>query len=176
MNVIAKFSFVAVLAVMCAACSQSQNPLQAPAPAASVQSSARAIPMAAPGSSGLADVAPPENGPTLARLMQRPAFAKTFEAMDGASQLPAWVRQGGVETPSQKVQVGGKTLWLAHACESSQCDNAELWLLIDTGSHTTQGLFEDEAGQKGATVEKLVWLGKPDATVQTFLKEHIAED
>lgn len=183
MNVIARISSAALFSPVCAACSQSQNPPPAPVSTAlmpappSAQAPARAIPMVTPvstGSSATADVAPPASGLTLARLMQRPEFAKAFESMDGASQLPAWVREGGVATPSRKVQVDGKTMWLVHACESSQCDTGELWLLIDADSHTMQGLFQAQTGQNGATVGKLVWLGNPDAAVRTFLKEHIA--
>lgn len=186
MEAVAKVTFVVVLAVACAACSPSQNPSPQPTPTTSVQPSmsvptpsGSAIPMTAPGSAGssdLADVAPPTNGPTLGRLLQRPAFAKAFESMDGASKLPSWVRQGGVATPSRRMQVDGKTMWLADACESSQCDTGELWLLVDPDSHTTQGLFEEQTGDTDAAAGKLIWLGSPDATVRTFLKEHIAEN
>ncbi|TAN07023.1 MAG: hypothetical protein EPN38_06940 [Rhodanobacteraceae bacterium] len=184
MNLIVKLSVVALLGAACAACS---NPNQAPAtstpatPAPTTPSqtpAASAIPMqAAPaaGASAATTVAPPATGPALGTIMQRPSFQQTFAAMDGAASLPDWARTGGgTNTPSSKVQLDGQTVWLAHACQTSACADGQLYLLVNPVAHTMQGLFIESSGTAGASVQKLTWLGKPDAATRAYLKGQAA--
>lgn len=184
MSLIAKLSVVTMLGLACAACSSNNGtPASSAAPVASASSAsmappASAIPMTAPvaGASSTAPVAAPGNGPSLTQAMQRPGFAKAFEEMDGASALPAWVKTGGVSTPASKVTVDGKTMWLAEACQTADCKDDQLFLLIDPENHSMQGLFVENSGSAGASVRKLVWLGKPDAATQEYLKDRITKD
>lgn len=183
MSLIAKLSVAVVLGVACAACSSNNATPASSAPAASASSvnaapPASAIPMTAPaaGASSSAPVATPANGPSLTEAMQRPGFAKAFQEMDGASELPAWVKTGGVSTPSSRVTVDGNAMWLAEACQTTDCKGDQLFLLIDPANHLMQGLFVETSGSEGASVRKLVWLGKPDAAMQEFLKDRAAKD
>jgi Inhibitor of vertebrate lysozyme (Ivy) len=175
MNVVARFSVVVVLGLACAACSHDRSAAQTPpASAAPTAPPASAIPMSAPASA--AAVTPPVAGPALSLLMRRPGFASAFSAMDGAASLPAWTKQGGDDsTPSERVQVDGKTMLLAHACDPADCGSGRLLLLIDTQSRAMQGVFVEDSGSAGASVQQIIWLGKPDAATQAFLKDHLTQ-
>lgn len=181
MNAVAKLSVIAVFGLVCVACSNPQNPQEQPQPSATPSSAppASAIPMMAP-ASGTSDALPPPpplaNGPALDVIMQRPAFAQAFKDMDGSAALPAWVRHGGVSAPTERVEVDGRKMWLAQTCESEDCNGSQAFLLIDPAAHTMQGLFVQVSGSEDASVQKLTWLGKPDAAVQSFLKDRIAHD
>lgn len=177
MNLFAKLSAVALFGVACAACSNNNAPPPAASePAASTTTpppAASAIPMQAPSSaSSSATPAPPplNTGPSLAVILQRPSFAKAFADMDGASALPAWAKGGNDSSPSARVQVEGKTMWLSHVCQSAECQSGQLFLLTDPAQHAMQGLLVESSGSANDSVRKLTWLGKPDASVQAFLK------
>lgn len=180
MNLLVKLSIVTLFGAACAACSHS-NSSSTPAvsaPAASHAPAASAIPLQAPSprASADVDVVPPVNGPTLADFLRRPSFKKTFAAMDGIAALPAWVKAGGGnDSPASKVEVDGQSLWLTHACETAACQGGQLYVLINTAAHTMQGLFIESTGSAGASVQKLTWLGKPDAVTQAYLKAQSSE-
>lgn len=176
MKQLAKLTVAAIVGVACAACSNAPAP--ATPPVASAAPPASVIPMHAPvaGDSADAAAAPRATGPTLAQFMQRSGFAQAFDAMDGASTLPAWTRQGGVDSPSQRVEVDGKTMWLAQACETQACQGNELLVLIDPAAHALHGVLVQESGDAGASVQQLKWLGQPDANVQAFLKGHVGPE
>ncbi|MES2404823.1 MAG: Ivy family c-type lysozyme inhibitor [Pseudomonadota bacterium] len=175
MNVFVKLSAVALLGVACAACSNNDTPPATSAPAASSSTpppAASAIPMQTPSADSSSATPPPPltNGPLLSVILQRPSFAKAFADMDGASALPAWAKRGDNPAPSARVQVEGKTMWLSHVCEASDCQGGQLFLLTDPAQHAMQGLLVQASGGAGDSVRKLTWLGKPDASVQAFLK------
>lgn len=175
MKQLATLTVAALFGVACAACSKSPAPATAPvAPAPP----ASAIPMHAPtpGAAAGAAEAPPANGPSLDRIMQRPGFAQAFDAMDGAAALPAWAKQGGTASPSQHVEVDGKGMWLAQSCATQGCRNGELLVLIDPAARSMQGVLVQESGDAGASVRQLKWLGKPDATVQAFLQGRLGHE
>ncbi|HET7930748.1 MAG TPA: Ivy family c-type lysozyme inhibitor [Rhodanobacteraceae bacterium] len=175
MKQMARLIAVMVFGAACAACSKSQAPA---APPVSSAPPASAIPLHAPAASASADAAAaaPANGPSLAKIMQRPGFAQAFAAMDGAVDLPAWARQGHGDAPSQRVEVDGKTQWLAQACEAQACQSGELLVLIDPAAHAMQGVLVQQSGDAGASVRQLKWLGKPGAEMQAFLKGHLAHE
>lgn len=173
-----KLFVVAAFGLICVACSTQHDapppPVASSAPSRPVDPSAppvSAVPMHLP-TSGTPSISPP-HGPTLSDAMRRPSFEKSFAAVEGASSLPAWVRTGGVATPSTKVQVDGKTMWLAHACETAACRDSQLFLLIDPAAHTIQGLFVEASGSAKASVQKFTWVGKPDTAEQAFLKDQL---
>lgn len=178
MNVIVKLSAVVLLGAVCTACSNTQQAPTASAPATSGEApAASAIPLQAPasGSSAAVAPAPPANGPALSTIMQRASFQQVFAAMDGAASLPAWAKTGGgTDAPSSKVQLDGQTVWLAHTCKTAACPDGQLYLLVNPAAHTMQGLFLETSGATGASVQKLTWLGKPDAAVQAYLKDQAA--
>lgn len=185
MRIVTKMIPPVLFALGCAACSSQQAPAPAtqPVPAATTRAAAPApadaIPLSAPASGGSSSTVQAETrdkGPSLADMLRRPAFAKAFASVEGASRLPAWVGQGGVSTPSEQVQVEGSTVWLAHECKTDDCGDGEIWLLIDQDTRMIQGVFVDEHGDSSAQVRELVWLGNPDAATRTFLKQRIAED
>lgn len=180
MNLFVKLSVVAMLGATCAACSHSNQaaPADSAPTAASSTPAASAIPLQAPAASGAAEaeVAPPVNGPTLADFLRRPSFQQTFAAMDGAAALPAWAKQGGGnDAPASKVEVAGQSVWSTHACETAACQSGQLYVLINTAAHTMQGVFVESTGDAGASVQKLVWLGKPDAATQAYLKAQLPQ-
>src|SRR6185312_7113016 len=176
MNVFVKLSAVALLGFFCAACSNNNAPppaASAPAASSAAPPEASAIPMQAPssGSSSATPALPPlTRGPSLAVILQRPGFAQAFANMDGASALPAWAKDGNDASPSARVQIVGKTMWLSHVCQSADCQGGQLFLLTDPARHAMQGLLVEASGDSGDSVRKLVWLGKPGASVQAFLK------
>ena len=173
MKLIIKLLSVALLGLACAACSSSHSP----APVASAATSAAPVPvgsikMQAPAAAG-AEATPAEAGPELAVLLKRPGFAHAFEAMDGAAGLPAWVKSGGVSQPSEQVQVGGQSMWLANACEDANCNSGRLLVLIDQQDHKLQGVFVQGSGSSGASVQQYTWLGDPDANAKAFLQGRV---
>jgi uncharacterized lipoprotein YbaY len=176
MNLFVKLSAVALLGIICAACSNNSAPppaASAPAASSAASPAASAIPMQAPtsGSSSATPALPPLNrGPSLSVILQRPGFAQAFADMDGASALPAWAKSGNDASPSARVKVEGKTMWLSHVCQAADCQGGQLFLLTDPAQHAMQGLLVEASGGSGDSVHKLVWLGKPDASVQAFLK------
>lgn len=177
-----KLSVIAALCVAAAACSNDNAPppaASALAASSATPSTASAIPMQAPAAGSPSETPappPPANGPSLAVIMQRPSFAKAFAEMDGASALPAWTKGGDASAPSARVQVDGKTMWLSHVCEAADCQGGQLFLLTDPAQHAVQGLLVEASGAAGDSVRKLAWLGKPDASVQAFLKARMARD
>ncbi|MGH8184258.1 MAG: Ivy family c-type lysozyme inhibitor [Rhodanobacteraceae bacterium] len=177
-----KLSLLAGACLVMAACSSHHGvpPPSASAPAApgTTAPAASAIPMQAPAAnaSSAVPIAPPSHGPALGVILQRPSFAKAFAGMDGASSLPAWAKPGNTATPTAKVQVGGQAMWLAHTCETTSCQTGQMLLLVDPATHTMQGLLVETSGTAGASVQKLTWLGKPDAATQAYLKGKLAHD
>ena len=182
MNVFVKLSAIALLGLACAGCSNDNAPPPATsAPAASNPTSpaTSAIPMQAPAANSSSETpAPPplSNAPSLAVILQRPSFAKAFADMDGASALPAWVKGADNSAPSIRVQVDGKAMWLSHVCQVADCQGGQVFLLIDPAQHAMQGLLVEAARGAGDSVRKLTWLGKPGASVQSFLKARMARD
>jgi hypothetical protein len=110
----------------------------------------------------------------LAVILQRPSFAQAFAGMDGASALPSWAKGGDSSEPSERVQVDDKTMWLSHVCQTADCQGGQLFLLTDPAQHAMQGLLLEASGGTGDSVRQLTWLGKPDASVQAFLKARVA--
>jgi hypothetical protein len=180
MNVFVKLPVVALFGIACAACSNGDAPppaASAPAASSATPPATSAIPMQAPAAAASSETpAPPPlaNGPSLAVILQRPSFAKAFAATPGASALPAWAKAGDASLPSARVEVDGKTLWLSHVCQAADCRGSQLFLLTDPGQHVMQGLLVEASGGVGDSVRKLTWLGKPGASVQSFLKERAA--
>ena len=167
------------MGLACAACSNNSAPPATSAPAApsATPPVASAIPMQAPvaGSSSETPAPPPlSKGPSLAVILQRPSFAKAFADMDGAPALPAGAKGGDNSGPFAREQVDGKTMWLLHVCEAADCQGGQLFLLADPAQHAMQGLLVEAFGGTGDSVRKLTWLGKPDASVQAFLKARVA--
>jgi len=182
MHVLAKACVVAAFALTCVACSNGNTPspaVSAPAASGAAPPAASAIPMQTPAtdSSSATPALPPlANAPSLAVILQRPSLAKAFTDMDGASALPAWAKGADNPAPSARVQVDGKTMWLSHVCGATDCQGGQLFLLTDPARHAMQGLLAEASGGTGDSVRKLTWLGKPDASVQAFLKEQVARN
>lgn len=131
--------------------------------------------------SGATSVAPPSSAlpsrePSLRVILQRPAFAKAFAAMDGASALPAWVNTADQSQPSTRVQVGDQAMWLSRVCGVSGCQGGQLFVLTDPAAQKMQGLLVVADGTPGATVRQLTWLGQPGAALQSFLKAQTNRD
>jgi hypothetical protein len=94
--------------------------------------------------------------------------------MDGVSALPSWAKRSDDSEPSARVQVDDRTVWLSHVCQAPDCQGGQLFLLTDPAQHAMQGLLVEASGGAGDSVLKLTWLGKPDASVQSFLKARVA--
>lgn len=110
-------------------------------------------------------------------LMQKPAFASAFAAMDGAGALPAWVRKGGTATPVETVHVQDASRLLAQACKPHACPSEQVALLYDPVAHVLQGVFVNDPvpGTDSAISDQATWtwLGKPDAAVKQWLKQRV---
>lgn len=194
MNALVKSMMVATVGVIVAACS----PQQASSPAASTPaataatvatpsasapathaSSASALTMQAPPAGATSDDAPlppPAHGPSLDAILQRGDFAQAFAAINGAASLPAWVAHAGSATPSERVTIDGKPMWLVQTCGDADCQSGQLLLLVDPAAHAMHGLFVANSGGSGASVQKLTWLGTPDAAQQALLAARAARD
>lgn len=183
MKSIVKVSSVALLGLAAAACSSghhsatpvaSASSSAAPAPVGSIKLHAPAASAAVAVAGERGSTAPTAPGPELAGMLKRPGFAHAFEAMDGASALPAWIKSGGVSQPSEQVQVGGKSMWLANACEDAGCGSGRVLVLIDQQDRKLQGVFVQGSGSSGASVQQYTWLGDPDAAAKAFLQGRVA--
>jgi hypothetical protein len=116
----------------------------------------------------------PANAPSLSVILRRPDFASTFESMQGASALPAWVKTGNADAPSMRVKVEGRAMWLSHVCKSADCRSDQLFLLTDPAQQAMRGLLVETSGKPGASTHKLTWLGNPDVAARSFLEAQIA--
>ena len=180
MNVFVKLSAVALFGATCSACSNNSAPppaVSAPAASTTAPPAASAIPMQAPAADSSSETpAPPPltAGPSLAVILQRPSFAKAYADMDGASALPAWLKGAGDAAPTARVQVDGRTMWLAHICRTADCQGDQVLLLTDPARQAMQGLLVQASGSAGDSVRKLIWLGKPRAQVRSFLQAQAA--
>ncbi len=111
-------------------------------------------------------------------LLQKPAFAKAMQDMDGADKLPDWVADGGTATPAEMVEVGGKSLLAAQACKPHECPSEQVLVLYDQDAGTMQGVFvhDPSPGVDAGVSDQadMTWLGKPDDAVKTWLKQQVA--
>ncbi|QRZ15903.1 C-lysozyme inhibitor [Paracoccus methylovorus] len=100
--------------------------------------------------------AAPETGLTLADLGKDQKLATAFEKMADGHQLPAWLREGAVVSPSQKVAFGGTEYLAMTACEQHNCAENQMAVLYAPDSGTAYGVLSVRDGE-GA--ELLTWLG-----------------
>lgn len=111
-------------------------------------------------------------------LLEKPAFADAFHAMDGADDLPDWVSKGGTATPAQTVEVNGKALLEAQACKPHDCPSERILVLYDQDAGAMQGVFvRDSASDADAGVSdqaRMTWLGEPDQATKAWLKQQLA--
>ncbi|CAM3164629.1 Inhibitor of vertebrate lysozyme (Ivy) [Paracoccus aminovorans] len=94
-------------------------------------------------------------GPTLADLGKDQALTAAFEAMAKGHEVPAWVREGAVTTPAQKVSFGGKDYLAMSACKQHDCAANQMAMLYAPENGEAYGVLSVHDGE-GA--ELLTWL------------------
>lgn len=153
--------------------------MTSPGPRDPAQKDAVSTPEAAPvaDENGMSVVDSRSGQTYLHDLMQKPEFTDAFAAMDGADKLPDWVRQGGTATPTETVDVDGKSLLAAQACKPHDCPSEQILVLYDQDADTMQGVFvRDSAPGADAGVSDqadMTWLGKPDDATRAWLKQRV---
>lgn len=93
--------------------------------------------------------------------------------MDGAAALPAWVQPADASQSSIRVQLDDRMLWFSHVCQTPDCRGNQVFLFTDPAAHAMQDLLLEASGSEGAAARKRIWLGKPDAAVQDWLKGQV---
>lgn len=135
-----------------------------------IQRAAVAAPASTPGAPG----ANPETGPYLHELLKRPDFSGAYARIVAPRNVPAWVRQGGTSTPSQRVSVAGKPWLLVQSCKPHDCPSEYVHILYEPRSQAIAALFVRDpsavanAGPRQDRTE-LIWLGAPDGSLKNAL-------
>ncbi|SIQ06627.1 Inhibitor of vertebrate lysozyme (Ivy) [Paracoccus thiocyanatus] len=103
-----------------------------------------------------AQAAAPEMGLTLADLGRDQGLTAAVEKMAEGHQMPEWLREGAVISPSQTVAFGGQEYLAMIACKQHDCAENQFAVLYAPGSGTAHGVLSVRDGE-GA--ELLTWLG-----------------
>lgn len=95
-------------------------------------------------------------GLTLADLGRDQGLTAAVEKMAEGHQMPEWLREGAVISPSQTVAFGGQEYLAMMACKQHDCAENQFAVLYAPGSGTAHGVLSVRDGE-GA--ELLTWLG-----------------
>ncbi|ABL71690.1 Ivy family c-type lysozyme inhibitor [Paracoccus denitrificans] len=125
------------------------QPAQEPAQAAAQETAQGETP-------GAAQAAASDVGLTLADLGKDEGLTAAVEKMAEGHQMPEWLREGAVISPSQKVGFGGQEYLAMTACKQHDCAANQFAVLYAPGSGTAHGVLSVRDGE-GA--ELLTWLG-----------------
>lgn len=98
--------------------------------------------------------------PTLGKLQQDSAASQAFIVMQGKHTLPAWVKKGSTDSPTQTVRLGGKEYWVFSACKPHDCATEQLAMLYSPQSHTMAGVLS--RSNEDGTAQQLTWLNVSD--------------
>jgi len=145
---------------------QGAMPVQAPEAAPGMAGNAAA---ASPAATSPANASPAATGPaaqgqdaaaaaglTLADLGKDPGLTAAFEKMAEGHQLPAWLREGAVISPSQIVGFGGRQYLAMTACQQHDCAANRIAVLYAPDGGPAYGVL---AVRDGEGAELLTWLG-----------------
>ena len=111
-------------------------------------------------------------------LLQEPEFSEAFGSMEGSSDLPDWVEDGGTATPVETVEVGGDLYLAAQACKPHDCPSERIFVLYERSSNTAQGVYitdaaEDHADANVSDEAEYHWLGEPDDLTKAWIKKQL---
>ena len=95
-------------------------------------------------------------GLTLADLGKDQGLTAAVEKMAEGHQMPEWLSEGAVISPSQRVAFGGQDYLAMTACKQHDCAANQFAVLYAPGSGTAHGVLSVRDGE-GA--ELLTWLG-----------------
>ncbi len=109
-----------------------------------------------PAEQATAQAAAPETGLTLADLGKDQGLTAAVEKMAEGHQMPEWLREGAVISPSQKVAFGGQEYLAMTACKQHDCGENQFAVLYAPAGGTAYGVLSVRDGE-GA--ELLTWLG-----------------
>lgn len=107
--------------------------------------------------------------PYLYEQLEKPAYNKTFQALfKGQTNIEPWLKEylknrNGVDTPSEKRQVAGKTYEFYEVCEPHNCPGNTIYVLFESGGAKAWVLFTKDDGSSR-------FFGNPDAKIQEALK------
>ncbi len=94
-------------------------------------------------------------GPSLADLGKDQALTAAFDAMTKGHEVPAWLRDGAVTSPAQKVSFDGKDYLAMTACKPHDCAANQMAMLYAPTSGEAYGVL---SVHDGAGAELLSWL------------------
>jgi hypothetical protein len=111
-------------------------------------------------------------GPYLYEQLTKPAYKATFKALfKGQKNLEPWLREyisrgNGVDIPSEKRIVAGKSLEYYEICQPHNCPGNVLSVLFEPGGGKAWALFTRDDGARRV-------FGNPDAAVRAALGQSV---
>lgn len=97
-----------------------------------------------------------QEAPTLADLGRDAALTKAFETMAQTSELPDWLRQGMVTSPTQNAGFDGKSWLVMSGCKPHDCASHGIAVIYSPESGAMHGVLSDTS--EDGSEQALRWL------------------
>ncbi|MBI2307492.1 MAG: hypothetical protein HYU78_09325 [Rhodocyclales bacterium] len=114
-------------------------------------------------------------------LKQEQPFAKAYRAAIKDQDLPDWTQRLAVGFPAEKVELGGRTMFLVSACNpTGGCKDERFYLLYEPADKSLTGFFflapnTDAPGDHRMALSR--WIGKvPPKERSDFLLQRALQD
>ncbi|HFW0244777.1 TPA: Ivy family C-type lysozyme inhibitor [Salmonella enterica subsp. enterica serovar Poona] len=98
---------------------------------------------------------------TISKLASNPDTKEEFKQMIGNQHLPAWITQGGADSPGNSVQIGGKKYVVLTSCKPHDCGSQCIAVLYTTQTKKIAGVFSSSDEMEMS--QKLQWISIPDS-------------
>lgn len=83
-----------------------------------------------------------------------------FATIAADVELPEWIKQGGVESSIQQVNIKGETFYVMSACKPHDCPTEQIALLFNPKAEKLAALYKDYDVE--SNTETLTWLNIDD--------------
>lgn len=83
-----------------------------------------------------------------------------FKKMFGNIKLPSWVTRGGVNAPTEKIQIKGKPYLVLSSCKPHDCGKEHIAVLYSLENKTLSGVISTTDDREEN--QHLIWLNVPD--------------
>ncbi len=114
-------------------------------------------------------------------LKQEPQFAKAYRAAIKDQDLPDWTNRLAVGFPAERVELGGKTMFLTSACSpQGGCSDERIYILYVPDEKSITGFFflapnADASGDHRMALSR--WIGGvPPKERRDFLLQRALDD
>jgi hypothetical protein len=94
--------------------------------------------------------------PTLRSVIEGSKEAAIFQKMLGTVAPPDWLKENSVESPGEKVRMGGKDYSVFTACKAHDCPSEQIAILYGAADSAMYGVIR--SADAVTSVEKLTWL------------------